>query len=150
MSNKLVVIINSLKVPKIKKILLYGIKFLVPNYSSLQNPWLGGYAPRSPFSLSSVLNWICWTPPAEKKFLGTPLVHSDRCSNTDGQNVKQKEVEEKLKYHSLCTEIKRTWNMKCMIAPLMTEDNGRVTRGLKNLEATPGKHNRYTAKDSYI
>jgi len=30
-----------------------------------------------------------------------------------------------------------------MIAPLMTEDNGRVTRGLnKNLEAIPGKHNR--------
>ena len=22
--------------------------------------------PRSPFSLSSVLNWICWTPPPEK------------------------------------------------------------------------------------
>jgi len=31
MTNKLVVIINSLKVPKIKKILLYEMKFLVPN-----------------------------------------------------------------------------------------------------------------------
>jgi len=38
MTNKLVVIINSLKVPKIKKILLYEVKFLVPNYSRLQNP----------------------------------------------------------------------------------------------------------------
>ena len=38
MTNKLVVIINSLKVPKIKKMLLYGMKFLVPNYSCLQNP----------------------------------------------------------------------------------------------------------------
>ena len=37
MTNKLVVI-NSLKVPKIKKILLYEMKFLVPNYSCLQNP----------------------------------------------------------------------------------------------------------------
>jgi len=37
MTNKLV-IINSLKVPKIKKILLYELKFLVPNYSCLQNP----------------------------------------------------------------------------------------------------------------
>ena len=53
MTNKLVVIINSLKVPKIKKTLLYEMKFLVPNYSCLQNPWLGGYRPRSPFSLSS-------------------------------------------------------------------------------------------------
>jgi len=38
MTNKLVVIINSLKVPKITKILLYEMKFLVPNYSCLQNP----------------------------------------------------------------------------------------------------------------
>jgi len=36
MTNKLVVIINSLKVPKIKKI-LHEKKFLVPNYSCLQN-----------------------------------------------------------------------------------------------------------------
>jgi len=33
MTNKLVVIINCLKAPKIKKNLLYGMKFLVPNYS---------------------------------------------------------------------------------------------------------------------
>ena len=53
MRNKLVVIIYSLKVPKIKKILLYEMKFLVPNYSCLQNPWLGGYSPQIP--LLSVL-----------------------------------------------------------------------------------------------
>ena len=46
MTNKLVVIINSLNVPKIKKILLYEMEFLVPNYSCLQNPWLGGYRPQ--------------------------------------------------------------------------------------------------------
>jgi len=39
------------------------MKFLLPNYSCLQNPWLEATAPRSPFSLSSVLNWICWPPP---------------------------------------------------------------------------------------
>ena len=38
MTNKLVVIINSFEVPKIKKILLYEIKFLVPNYSCLRSP----------------------------------------------------------------------------------------------------------------
>ena len=31
MTNKLVVIINILKIPKIKKLLLYEMKFLVPN-----------------------------------------------------------------------------------------------------------------------
>jgi len=38
MANKLVVTINSLKVLKIKKMLLYEMKFLVPNYNCLQNP----------------------------------------------------------------------------------------------------------------
>jgi len=51
MKNKLVVIIKSLKGPKIKKILLYEIKFLVPHYSCLQNPWLGGLPPPDPRSL---------------------------------------------------------------------------------------------------
>jgi len=53
------------------------MKFLVPNYGCHQNPWLRGYTPRSPFSLSSVLKWICWTPPTphRKKFLSTPLWH---------------------------------------------------------------------------
>ena len=54
MTNKLVVIINSLKVPKIKKMLLCEMKFLVPNYSCLQNPWLGGYRPQIP-----VLSVLC-------------------------------------------------------------------------------------------
>ena len=38
LTNKLAVIINNLKVPKIKKILLCEMKFLVPNYSCLQDP----------------------------------------------------------------------------------------------------------------
>jgi len=65
MTTKLVVIINSFKVPKIKKLLLYEMKFLVPNYSCLQKLWLEGrrLPPPDPRSLSSVLNWICWNPP---------------------------------------------------------------------------------------
>ena len=66
MTNQLVVIINSLKVPKIKKILLYEMKFLVPNYSWLQNPWLAGYRHQIP-----VLSVLCpqlnlLTPPPEQ------------------------------------------------------------------------------------
>ena len=58
MTSKLVVIINSLEVPKIKKILLYEMKFLVPNYVQLPpEPLTRGYrSPLSLFSLSSVLN----------------------------------------------------------------------------------------------
>ena len=40
------------------------MKFLVPNYSCLQNPWLGGYRPQ--ISVLSVLNWICWTARPEQ------------------------------------------------------------------------------------
>ena len=46
MTNKLVVIIN--KVPKIKKVLPSEMKFLVPNYSCLQIPWLRATAPQIP------------------------------------------------------------------------------------------------------
>ena len=60
-SNDKLVVMNSLNVLKIKKTLLYEMKFIVPNYSCLQNPWLGGYRPQIP--VLSVLNWICWTPP---------------------------------------------------------------------------------------
>ena len=69
MTNKLVVIINSLKVPKIKKILLYEMKFCVPNYNCpSRTPDYGATVPRSPFSLSSTEfvgpppkqnSWVC-------------------------------------------------------------------------------------------
>ena len=42
------------KVPKIKKMLPYEMKFLVPNYSCLQNPCIGGYHPQIP-----VLSFLC-------------------------------------------------------------------------------------------
>ena len=50
------------------------MEFLVPNYSCLQNPWLGGYRPQI-----HVLSVLCpqlnlLNPPPRKKFLGTPLV----------------------------------------------------------------------------
>jgi len=57
MTNKLFVIINSPKVPKIKKMLLHEIKFLVPNYNYVQNPWLGGYRPQIP-----ILSVLCPQP----------------------------------------------------------------------------------------
>ena len=64
MTNKLVVIISSPKVPKINKILLYEMKFLVPNYCCLQNPWLVGYRPPDPRSLCP-LSWTeFFEPPA--------------------------------------------------------------------------------------
>ena len=40
------------------------MKFLVPNCSCLQNPWLGGYRPQ--ISVLSVLNWMCWNPQPEQ------------------------------------------------------------------------------------
>ena len=63
MINKLVAI-NSLNVPKIKKILLYAMKFLVPNYSCLQNPWLGWLPPPDLCSLCPQLNLL--NPPPKQ------------------------------------------------------------------------------------
>jgi len=56
-------------------------------------------------------------------------------------NVVQKEAEKTLKYKSLCIEIKRMWNLKCTIVPVITGATGIVKRSLrKNLETVPGKH----------
>jgi hypothetical protein len=56
-------------------------------------------------------------------------------------NVVRKEAERKLKYKSLCIEIQRMWNLKCLIIPVIIGGTGTVTRSLrKNLEVIPGKH----------
>ena len=46
------------------------MKFLVPNYSYLQNPWLGYYRPQIPFCLSSTE----FVELPHKKILDTPLL----------------------------------------------------------------------------
>jgi hypothetical protein len=57
------------------------------------------------------------------------------------RKVVLKEAEKKLKYKSLCLEIKKMWNLKCTIIPVTIGATGIVTRILrKNLEAVPGKH----------
>jgi len=75
MTDKLVVIINSLKVPKIKNILLYEMKFFVPNYCCLQNPWLGRCRPPPPDPRSLCLSSTEFGehPPPQTKFLCAPL-----------------------------------------------------------------------------
>ena len=40
--------------------------FLYQITAASRTPDSGATAPISPFSLSSVLNWICWTPPSNK------------------------------------------------------------------------------------
>ena len=44
--------------------------FLYQITAASRTPDYGATAPRSPFSLSSVLNWICWTPPPPNKIPG--------------------------------------------------------------------------------
>ena len=78
MTNKLVVVINSLKIPKIKKLLLYETKFLVPNYSCLQNHRLGCYPPPPPDPHSLCpLSSTEFVEPPRTKFLGTPLADGE-------------------------------------------------------------------------
>ena len=72
MTNKLVVNTNSLKYQKLRKFYYMKWIFFVPNYSCLQNPWLGGYRPQIPL-LSVLCPQLNLLNPPRKKFLGTPL-----------------------------------------------------------------------------
>jgi len=76
MANKLGFIINSLKVPQIKQLLLYEMIFLVPNYSCLQNPQTRGLPLPDPRSLCPLSSTEFVEPPPSPprtEFLGTPL-----------------------------------------------------------------------------
>ena len=54
------------------------MKFLVPNYSCLQNPLLGVYHPQYPRFLCPLFSTEFVEPPLPRtKFLGTPLYYSD-------------------------------------------------------------------------
>jgi hypothetical protein len=54
--------------------------FLYPITAASRTPDYGAATPRSLFSLSSVLNWICWTPP--KKIPGYATVPAYCLSHT--------------------------------------------------------------------
>jgi hypothetical protein len=49
------------------------MEFLVPNYSCLQNPWLGGLPPPDPHSLCPLSTTEFVETPPRTKFLGMPM-----------------------------------------------------------------------------
>ena len=65
------------------------------------------------------------------------------------RNVVQKEAEKKIKYKSLCIEIQRMWNLKCMIILVIIAATRIVTKIVKIGSHTRKKFNRSTIKDSY-
>jgi len=68
-------------------------------------------------------------------------MHTDRCGKTRRQKCCAEGSGNKFKYNSLCIEIKRIWNLKCTIMPVITGAIGIVKKSLRrNLEAVPGKH----------
>jgi hypothetical protein len=61
----------------------------------------------------------------------------------------QKKEENKLKYKSLCMEIRRMWNMKCMIIQVITGATGMAITGSKSFESHTRKtFDRFTTKYS--
>jgi hypothetical protein len=52
---------------------------------------------------------------------------------SDRKVIKKKEVEKKLKYKNLSTEIQRVWNMKCLVITIITGVAVTVTKRLKEV-----------------
>jgi hypothetical protein len=61
------------------------------------------------------------------------------------RNIVQKQMEKKLKYNSLCTEIQCMWNHKCKIIPVIIGATGLVTKCFKEKF---GNHTRKHSIDS--
>jgi hypothetical protein len=56
------------------------------------------------------------------------------------RNITQKEGERK-RFNGLYVEIKRMWNIKCVIIPIVSGATGIVEKAIKkNLEAITGNH----------
>jgi hypothetical protein len=71
-------------------------------------------------------------------------------ASSGDRNVVQKEAEKKLKCKSLCTEIKRMWNLKCTFIPVIFGATGVVRRSLRKVFGccTRKIFDRFTTKDS--
>jgi len=92
MTNKLIVIINSLKIPKIKKILLYKWNFLYQITAASRTPDKGAAAPRYPRSLCLQRNLLSLLPRA--KFLDMKSVFMQRLWNVSSswRDVKARDI----------------------------------------------------------
>ena len=147
MTNKLVVIINSLKIPKIKKILLYEMTLLVlyRNTAASRTPDYVATAPRSPFSLSSVLNRICWTPPPEQNSWVCLCLYSVKLSPTNWIKSPfvsdNKDVSHFLRWMSIVTRHQAavTWPLEHVLAPcLLNTSRSFYGIGYAELKETNG------------
>jgi hypothetical protein len=57
------------------------------------------------------------------------------------RNVIQKEAEKILKYQDLTTEIRRMWNVKTRVTPLIIGATGTISKSFRKYASTiPGNH----------
>ena len=77
-----------------------------------------------------------------QSYVGHNIVAGDPCNDDDDDDDDDNDDDKKtLKYKSLCIDIQRMWNLKCMIIPVIIGATGIVTRSLrKNLEACTTKN----------
>jgi hypothetical protein len=89
-------------------------------------PDWGATVPRSPFSLPSAFNWICWHPPPSPslsprtKFLGTPRVQCDGRETESGNVTMKLNLEVKVSWLKDWTIKNRGWWWGGVMGELVT------------------------------
>jgi len=108
--------------------------FLYQITAASRIPDWGATDPRSPFSLSSVLNWICWTPPTPNKTPGYATAVDPKFSALDSKAYQWKislgSSHLRLLHQDITTAI--LW-----VSEFCTVPSGRFTAKIQNVFLSP-------------
>ena len=127
------------------------MKFLVPNCSWLQNPWLGGYRPQIPVLsvLCPQLNLLNPLPP-RTKFLGTPLPFTGLNITATTHNFRPYAISQKIcsdiRSHTNCDIVRNTTDLYHSVSNSSSRTKANRSGNAELTKWVSGTHSSYTTE----